>query len=215
MQMTCIKPGLQVNRKVQSLSAQVVFRPFYTQASQNGTEQSQLLKVPFLSYILSFNTSLQICRIYSSFPLRPLRLNTPLQVLGSCSSSSRTHPLSRMLLTPHMLRWVHGCTHREALWKFHTFVKQSSWSPERNLMGRQCQLRGGCWVWPCHPAHLHGCTLKPEHLLQAAQQHSAATTAVEGNCPALRDRCLSCQWSVGTASPGQLCQWGAQQLTFC
>lgn len=175
---------------------------------RNAAEQSQLQKVPFLSKILSFNTSLQACRAYSSFPVRSLRLNTPLQVLGSCSSSSQDAPLPT--------RWGESMAAptAEAFWRFH-ICQTEQLKPRKERNGKAVPAQRwvlGMAVSPRSPSRPRSETWACSAACSAAL---TATAAGERNCPALRHSCLSRQRSPGAASPGQLFQWGAQQLTFC
>lgn len=158
VQMTCTWMWRTSREYEGTKSEQAVFRPFCTQVSQNTAEQSQLLKVPFLSYVLSFNTSFQACRVYSSFSLRSLRLNTPLQVLGSWSSFSRTHPPARVLLAPHTLRRVHGCTHGRRSPKVSRICQTEQLKPRKEPNGEAVPAQR--WVLcmvvsPCSPTLLH------------------------------------------------------------
>lgn len=175
----------------------------------SAAEQSQLLEVPFLSCILSYNTSLHGWRAYGSFPLKSWRLNTLLQVLGSGSFFSRTHPPARVLLTPHRL----GRGHR-----YTSVCQTEQLRPERKGMGRQGQLSAGCCAWSCHPAHLHSHALEPEHLLLRIFCWLLSSTHQQccaGELPSSERQLPLFQWSLGTASSGELLRWGPQQLTFC
>lgn len=150
----------------------------------SAAEQSQLLEVPFLSCILSYNTSLHGWRAYGSFPLKSWRLNTLLQVLGSGSFFSRTHPPARVLLTPP--------TWGEAM-ATPLFVKQSSWGQKgKEWDGRASSVLGvvhGRVTLLTYTATLWNLSI---FCCASSAGCSAALTnnAVQGSCPALRGSCL-------------------------
>lgn len=137
-----------------------MFRPLCIRGTQNCCQSNHVFsRLAFLSYIHSFHKTPQACRAYSSLPSRSLRLNTPLQVLAlhsalGCSGSfSRTHHLSRILLAPHGLRWVCGCTHgrrsleASCVWQ----TQQLKPREEQYQIERQHQRSDGCCAWSCHP----------------------------------------------------------------
>lgn len=188
VQMTCIKPGLQVNMKAQSLYSD----PSLTGLTEMLQNNHNFCRFLFLAVTSPSTQASKLGELIVNFfwgvwdPTPHYRFwevvvpsAEPILQPGCCS-------------LPTLWGESMAAPMAEALQRFHAFDKQSSWSPERIGMGRQCQLRDGCSAWSCHPAHLHSPTLKPEHVLPAAQQHPLATAAVEGNCPALRHSCLSC-----------------------
>lgn len=148
----------------------------------------------------------------------------PCSALGCCGSFNRTHHLTRLLLTPLWLRWLCGSVAvpvAGALRRHHMFGKQSGWSQERNN-SIKCKGSTSAAMGVVHGhvtlQRLRSRALKAKYLLPAAQWHFSATTTdrkVYRNCLALRHGYLSYQQSLGAASPGQLFQWGAQQLSFC